>query len=651
MSDNRSKRSRIRSFFRRDGKDKGAKQPDILATHGPPAGRSSVDNQLSTAPAGGDETNTASPAQPIPGPVSQVQVSQDPPNEQAHEPSSQSKPYSENYDMWRDALNSLGEAERCKVDALLKDWDDDSPKRKDLVEEIQKKMDEASNSRHHDRTTSIGKLLSVLNKFLSAGDVAVSFDPTHAALPWAAVRVVIVMAPDPALRPLDDFLTKLRACIVQTYAAMQSFFAFVCHQQRSMKIFDVFKLEDAQAHMDKLSGSQRQLMQAADDCEKSCNRSNRSDLKELLDLSSDIPIIRQQVDLVLERIDAREERELLEWISPIPYGTHHRVRVESRTPDTCDWLIQHKKFSEWIDHGSSTILWLRGSMGAGKTYLTSRVIDHVQDLLESSSDHAGFAYFYCNRNEENRRDPLCIPQSYVRQLSTPVGDTRHIRKGLKSVSDQARRQGSHLGFEDCKTQLSESVNEYLETVIILDALDECNQDSRWQLIHVIKDLVSNSNRPLKVFISSRPHDEDIRTQISGKDIEIQAVDNQDDIEKFVNAEMDKPRRWGPIPADLRSKIVQVLCQDSEGMFQWASLQIKQVLGLSTRAAIVTKLGKLPKTLEEAYREIYGEISQDSCRKALVDRACKWVISAFKPLTSDQLLSAIQIDVDGHYRQL
>ena len=96
--------------------------------------------------------------------------------------------------MWMDALNSLGEEERCKVDALLKDWDDDSPKRKDLVEEIQKKMDEASNSRHHDRTTSIGKLLSVLNKFLSAGDVAVSFDPTHAALPWAAVRVVIVVS-------------------------------------------------------------------------------------------------------------------------------------------------------------------------------------------------------------------------------------------------------------------------------------------------------------------------------------------------------------------------------------------------------------------------------------------------------------------------
>lgn len=203
-------------------------------------------------------------------------------------------------------------------------------------------------------------------------------------------------------------------------------------------------------------------------------------------------------------------------------------------------------------------------VGAGKTYLTSKVIDHVQGLLESSSDHAGFAFFYCNRNEEKRRDPLSVLQSYVRQLSTAVGSTGHIRKKLKIVSNETRRQGSHLGFDACKTQLMESINEYSQTVIILDALDECDDYSRWQLIDVIRDLASKSDRPLKVFISSRP-DNDIKTQFSGKNIEIQAINNQGDIEKFVNAEIDKPRRWGPISADLRSEIVQVLCEDSQGM--------------------------------------------------------------------------------------
>lgn len=203
-------------------------------------------------------------------------------------------------------------------------------------------------------------------------------------------------------------------------------------------------------------------------------------------------------------------------------------------------------------------------VGAGKTYLTSKVIDHVQGLLKSLSPDAGFAYFYCNRNEEERRDPLSILQSCVRQLSTAVGSTGHIRKSLQVVSDKARRQGSHLGLEACKTQLLESVNGYSQTSIIIDALDECYEHSRWQLIDVIRELVSKSDRPLKVFISSRP-DEYIKTQFSGKSIEIHAINNQDDIEKFVNAEIDKPRHWGPISQSLRSDIVRTVREGSQGM--------------------------------------------------------------------------------------
>ncbi|KUM61479.1 hypothetical protein ACN42_g5642 [Penicillium freii] len=455
----------------------------------------------------------------------------------------------------------------------------------------------------------------------------------------------LYMAPDLALRPPEDALDKLSACIVQTYAGLQSFLAFMVRRQRSkVKIDAAFKLENARSHMDKLSGSEKQLLQAADDCEKACDLSSRSDLRELLNIAAEIPVIRHQVDLVMERISTKDERELLEWISPIPYGKHHTFRKESRTHGTCEWLLQDEDFCKWRDFQSSAVLWLQGSMGAGKTYLTSRVIDHVHGLLEGSSPNAGFAYFYCNRNEEERRDPLCILQSYVRQLSTAFGSTGHIRKGLQVVSDEARRQGSHLGLVACKTQLLESVNRYSQTTIIIDALDECYEQSRWKLIDVIRHLVFYSNRPLKVFISSRPH-EDIKTQFSKRNIEIHAINNQSDIEKFVNAEIDKPRQWGPISPSLRSDIVRILSEGSQGMFQWAYLQIKQVLELPTERDIRDRLGRLPIGLKEAYDEIYGEIAKFQHAKALVDRACKWVMSACTPLSSDVLLSAICIDSD------
>lgn len=116
-----------------------------------------------------------------------------PQNDQASGQSSQLKPYADNYDLWIEALESLKDEERRDVEALLGDLDRDDTDRKGLVEDIQKQLDVASKSEHHDRT-SIDKSLSVLNKFLSVGDVVVSFDPVHAALPWAAVRSVIVVS-------------------------------------------------------------------------------------------------------------------------------------------------------------------------------------------------------------------------------------------------------------------------------------------------------------------------------------------------------------------------------------------------------------------------------------------------------------------------
>lgn len=63
----------------------------------------------------------------------------------------------------------------------------------------------------------------------------------------------------------------------------------------------------------------------------------------------------------MERISAKDERELLEWISPIPYGKHHTFRAESRTHGTCEWLLQDEDFCEWRDYQSSAVLWLQGS--------------------------------------------------------------------------------------------------------------------------------------------------------------------------------------------------------------------------------------------------------------------------------------------------
>ena len=73
-------------------------------------------------------------------------------------------------------------------------------------------------------------------------------------------------------------------------------------------------------------------------------------------------------------------------------------------------------------------------------------------------------------------------------------------------------------------------------------------------------LLSTSEKPLRVFISSRP-DRDIRSRFLDKpNIEIEARHNKNDIRKFVEEEVVKHEGWIDMAASLREEIVRVAIQ-------------------------------------------------------------------------------------------
>lgn len=76
-------------------------------------------------------------------------------------------------------------------------------------------------------------------------------------------------------------------------------------------------------------------------------------------------------------------------------------------------------------------------------------------------------------------------------------------------------------------------------------------------------------------------------------------------------------------------------------FQWAALQVRQLLRLRTENAIRDRLGRLPKDLKDAYDEIYEEIENLHAEdKQIAHRAFQWVMCAETPLGRKALLHAI-----------
>jgi ankyrin repeat domain-containing protein 50 len=72
-----------------------------------------------------------------------------------------------------------------------------------------------------------------------------------------------------------------------------------------------------------------------------------------------------------------------------------------------------------------------------------------------------------------------------------------------------------------------------------------------------------------------------------------------------------------------------------------------MLGPILESTIRDRLGKLPIRLKDYYDEMYSEIqSRNKYDKILADRAFMWVMSACKPLTSEELLPAISLNSEG-----
>lgn len=201
--------------------------------------------------------------------------------------------------------------------------------------------------------------------------------------------------------------------------------------------------------------------------------------------------------------------------------------------------------------------------------MVSHVVDDLLLRLSSNPNDEALAYFYCDRNRTDFQTPTSILSSFVRQLSISR-DGQLVQQSTVLLYDKKKTTGfasNQLSLGECQDQLRELTEIYPQTILVLDALDECDKSTRIGLVNFLNDLVKRSSRLLKIFIASRP-DPDLRIEfVSGLNVEIKADDNKKDIEKYVEdtiTNVNSPWRRG-ISNELRESVCETLVSRSEGM--------------------------------------------------------------------------------------
>ncbi|KAF2117126.1 hypothetical protein BDV96DRAFT_571602 [Lophiotrema nucula] len=534
-------------------------------------------------------------------------------------------------------------------------------------------------------------VLKWLERFKQIGDIVVNADPIHAGLPWAAVRLLIQAAVadqeqlDALFSGLERVLYFLKRSEIYFQLYLQSSLSSVAGRNLEKSLREVYcliakflavalrvfekgaairawhafwKPEDISAFSQKCQDAEERVELEVHNLERVMSHESRSDMSQkLMDLRkqlddidalrSTIQTMSSQVESVWRYQEAERRAEVLFWLSDIPYEDHHRNAVKNRTPDTGTWILRHAVYRQWEDAQTSMMFWLHGIPGAGKTKLVTRVVDARLQI----SGYSGFAYFYCNRDEEKRRSAESVLLSFVKQLAVCPTKDNKLHEDLLKLYDKKKHSGfasAKLSFDESKDILVKILRAFSSVVLVLDALDECHEDDRSILFGVFTELIySLSHIRLKIFISSRRNDDIKRQLLEEANLGVEATDNEDDIRQFVMERIEedhqrrKNKRLRQISDELKLQIIDVLYEKSNGMFQWAALQINQLLRLEREGDIRKLLGKLPKDLKQAYDSILISIrEQDGSKPEVGLRALQWIQYSLDLMNIDLLLQAV-----------
>jgi hypothetical protein len=468
----------------------------------------------------------------------------------------------------------------------------------------------------------IDKIVVWVNRFKRIGDIAIQYDPVHAALPWAGVRWLLecvvadsqkfgsvlegmeaiahlinkyAIFEDLYLREELSATGQLRHALVKLYTAVlrylskaKRYYSMTTAMRMAGSLLSFAEDDFAtlldhivreQSNVDRYAGLvDAEYQRATYDSLKAADSENqrgRAELKDLLrDLEKPINRVSTQLADLHDNLQSSKRREILNWMSSVPYEQHHGNIRRDRLESSGLWLLHKDEFRLWRKSSTSSILWLHGIPGSGKSKLASLVIDQFLEGHSTSGIHEPLAYFYCARNpgEPERSNPTEIFRSLVRQLSC-------LKPGLPIMAPitsryRAREESNFgltaLSLDECLQLILELGKIYPSIIIVIDALDECCSHTRLDLLEVLDDIIQRSASLVKVFVTSR-EDSDIVCRLeTSPNLYIKASDNHKDIERFVPIEVDKSiksRRLlrGNVSRELRELVVTTLIDGARGM--------------------------------------------------------------------------------------
>src|SRR5271154_5745592 len=123
----------------------------------------------------------------------------------------------------------------------------------------------------------------------------------------------------------------------------------------------------------------------------------------------------EDVGRLNQRQDDKNRRDIANWLTPVDYGPQQSDYISRRQEGTGQWLLNSDELQEWLNTSRRT-LFCPGIPGAGKTIITSIVVDHLLTKFRNIAN-VGTVYLYCNYQRRHEQNPEDLLLSLLKQLA------------------------------------------------------------------------------------------------------------------------------------------------------------------------------------------------------------------------------------------
>ncbi len=204
----------------------------------------------------------------------------------------------------------------------------------------------------------------------------------------------------------------------------------------------------------------------------------------------------------------KEKARLLETLASDYKGD--KDLVSERVPSTCEWFFEDDRFLEWRDSDGPRLLWVSAGPGCGKSVLAKALIDERKVCTNTKA--STICYFFFKDGQEQRTRGANALSALLHQLFQNTSLATYALNSHRSHGKELRNR-----FSELWEILVRSVEDPQagEIICVLDALDECEEKARSQLIDKLIQFFSpkgscqnlNPLLRLKFLVTSRPYDD------------------------------------------------------------------------------------------------------------------------------------------------